>query len=146
MTDVRRPLPRPDEDSEEFWRGCRSHELRMQRCDDCGHIRFRPSPVCPACLSEAFSWERLSGRGVVHSFGVVRRPLVRGFEDLPYVLALVDLDEGPRLTTQIVGCEAAEVAIGMPVEARFDDVTSEITLAMFAPVGGRTGEQEEEPN
>lgn len=133
MSDARRPLPRPDEDSEQFWRGCREQELRMQQCDSCGKVRFRPSAVCPACLAEEFHWQPLSGRGRVHSFGVVHRKLVPGFDDVPYVLALVDLDEGPRMTTQIVGCAPQDVCIDMPVEVQFTEVATDVYLSMFTP-------------
>lgn len=137
MKSANRPLPKPDEDSEPFWTGCRDGKLRMQQCDTCAEIRFRPSAVCPACLSEVFHWQPLSGRGHVHSFGIVHRPLVPGFEDVPYVLALVDLDEGPRMTTQVVGCDVDDVRIDMPVTVMFTEVGPETYLPMFIPAEAR---------
>ena len=137
MTSTSRPLPKPDEDSEPFWRACRDGELRMQQCDACGEVRFRPSAVCSACLSEAFHWQALSGRGQVHSFGVVHRALVPGFDDVPYIVALVDLEEGPRMTTQIVGCDIGDVQIDMPVVVKFTEASTEIHLPVFTPVETR---------
>lgn len=143
MQSASRPLPKPDEDSEPFWTGCRDGELRMQQCDRCGEIRFRPSAVCPACLCEGFHWQALSGRGHIQSFGIVRRALVPGYDAVPYVLALVDLDEGPRMTTQIVGCDVDDVQIGMPVNVTFTEVTPEIHLPMFTPTETRYFKEEE---
>lgn len=129
-----RPLPKPDEDSEEFWRYCTEHQLRMQRCQDCGKVRFRPSIICPSCLSTEFNWDLLSGSAQVYSFVVVHQAMVPGYSEVPYVLALVELDEGPRMTTRIVNCDPSEVSIGSRVQVRFEDVTDTISLPVFALV------------
>lgn len=127
-----KPLPKPDEDTGPFWDACRRHELRMQRCAACGVVRFRPQPVCPACLSVEAEWALLSGRGAIYTYGVVRSPMMPAFAaDVPYILALVQLEEGPRLTTNIVECGPEDVRIGAPVEVIFDDVTPEISLPKF---------------
>lgn len=134
MTGIKRPLPRPDEDSEEFWRYCKEHQLRMQCCGNCGHTRFRPSLVCPKCLSTDATWERLSGLGHIYSFVVVHQPMVPGYDEVPYVLALVDVDEGPRMTTRIIGCDPGDIEIGARVQVAFEDVTDDLSLPVFVLV------------
>lgn len=129
------PLPKPDKDSEVYWEAARRHELVLQQCRACERFRFYPRLVCPQCLSDQFEWRRASGRGVVYSFTVIHRPPFPAFRDrVPYVLALIDLEEGVRMMSNVIGCEPNEVRIGMPVEATFDDVTEEITLPKFKPV------------
>jgi uncharacterized OB-fold protein len=130
----RKPLPRIDEESRGFWEALARHELYFQRCRDCGTKRFYPRPLCPACLSSATEWVRASGRGTVYSFTVTNQNQAPGFrEELPYALAIVELAEGPRLMTNIVGWAPDAVRIGMAVEVVFDDVTPEVTLAKFRP-------------
>lgn len=131
MNTDNRPLPKPDEDSEEFWRYCNEHQLRMQRCQDCGTIRFRPSVICPKCLSSDFTWQLLSGSGQIHSFVIVHQAMVPGYSEVPYVLALVELDEGPRMTTRIVNCDTSEVSIGSRVQVCFEDATDTVSLPVF---------------
>ena len=132
----RKPLPRIDEESRGFWEALARHELYFQRCRDCGTSRFPPRAVCPKCLSSATQWVRASGRATVYSFTVTYQNQAAGFrESLPYVLAVVQLDEGPRMMTNIVGCAPDAVRIGMPVEVEYEDVTPEITLAKFRPLG-----------
>jgi uncharacterized protein len=130
----RKPLPRIDEESRGYWEALQRHELYVQRCRDCGTHRAPPRAVCPSCLSSAVEWVRASGRGTVYSFTVTHQNQAPGFRDeLPYVLAIVELDEGPRLMTNVVECAPDAVRIGLPVEVVYDDVTPEITLAKFRP-------------
>ena len=134
MGDYKKPLPRIDEESRGYWEALGRHELCFQRCRDCATQRFPPRAVCPACLSSATEWVRASGRGTVHSFTVTHQNQAPGFrESLPYVLAVVELEEGPRMMTNVVGCAAQDVRIGMMVEVEFEDATGEITLAKFRP-------------
>ena len=134
MSDYKKPLPRIDEESRGYWEALARHELYFQRCRDCGTNRFPPRVVCPKCLSSATQWVRASGRGTVYSFTVTHQNQAPGFrESLPYVLAVVQLDEGPRLMTNVVGSSPEQVRIGMPVEVVFEDVTPEITLPKFRP-------------
>lgn len=129
-----KPLPKPSPVSQPFWEGTKAHELRLQRCRDCGQHIFYPRSLCPFCLSENLEWVTASGRGKVYSYTVVRRAANPAFQrDVPYVLAIVELEEGPRLTTNIVGCDPEEVRVEMPVRARYEDVTPEITLLKFEP-------------
>ncbi len=135
--EYRKPLPEPSETSRPFWEGVRARELRLQRCRDCGKHVFYPRAICPFCLSEYLEWVTASGKGKVYSHTVVRRAMHPAFrEDLPYVLAIVELDEGPRLTTNIVGVEPEGVRVDMRVRAAYDDVTPDITLLKFEPLLG----------
>jgi len=130
-----KPLPTLSRTSAKFWKAAKRHELCLQRCQDCGHYVVHPRSLCPQCLSSNSRWEKVSGRGTVYSYTVIRRASTPGFEeDVPYVFAIVELDEGPRMATNIVGIEPEKVAIGIKVEAFFDDVTPEITLVKFQPV------------
>lgn len=148
-TEYAKPLPRPTAVSQEFWAAARRHELRLQRCRSCGAHIFYPRAFCPACLSDSLEWTSVSGRGKVYSFTVVRRAMHPAFRpDVPYVLAIVELEEGPRLTTNIVGCDPSDVRVDMPVDVVFDDVTPEVTLVKFQPShlsgeGREAGDQEE---
>jgi hypothetical protein len=131
-----KPLPRIDEESKGFWEACQRHELYVQRCGACGELRHHPRAVCPSCLSDKIDWVRCSGKGMVYAFTVTYQNQAAGFRDeLPYVLAYVDLEEGVRMLTNVVECDPASVHIGMPVEVVFDDVTPEITLPKFKPSG-----------
>ena len=130
----RKPLPRIDEESRGFWEALTRHELYFQRCRDCGTKRLYPRALCTACLSSATEWVRASGRGIVYSFTVTHQNQSPGFRDeLPYVLAIVELEEGPRLMTNVVGCAPDAVRIGLPVQAVFEDVTPEVTLLKVRP-------------
>ncbi len=128
------PLPRPTPESEPFWEACTQHVLQMQRCLACGTVRFPPGNRCSACLSAEAAWQPLSGRGTVYAFTVLRRAYHRGFADrLPYTVAVIALEEGPRLISNVVECDPGAVRVGMPVEVVFDDVAPEVALPRFRP-------------
>ena len=112
--------PQVGDDNQAFWTGGREGELRIIRCNDCGYYIHPPSPRCPKCLSDNVEPSPVSGRGSVYTFTVNRRAWSPGLE-VPYVIAIVQLDEQSdlRLMTNIVGCPADEVAIGMPVQVEF---------------------------
>jgi hypothetical protein len=132
MSEYAKPLPRVTALNRPFWEAARRHELRLQRCVDCARFRYPPSPVCPECLSEESEWARVSGRGTVTTWVVFHRKYFESFAaDLPYHVVQVQLDEGPRLTANVVDVPNDEMHIGMPVETVFDDVTPEITLVRF---------------
>jgi uncharacterized OB-fold protein len=135
MADYKKPLPRVDEESRGYWEALARHELYFQRCRSCGTKRFPPRAVCPACLSSSTEWVRATGKGTVYTFTVTHQNQAPGFRDeLPYVFAIVELAEGVRVVTNVVGCPPDAVRIGMPVEVVFEDVTPEITLPKFRPV------------
>lgn len=129
-----KPLPQPSPISLPYWSAAKRHQLALQRCSSCEQFIFYPRAICPHCGSEDLVWRDASGRGSVYTFTVARRPTMRPFEpDVPYVIAIVELEEGPRVTTNIVGCAPESVRIGMAVQAAFDDVTPEVTLVKFRP-------------
>lgn len=136
MAKYSKPLPRIDEESKGFWEACQRHELYIQRCGACRSYRYYPRAVCPGCLSSDTEWVRSSSRGTVYTFTVTYQNQTPGFRDeLPYVLAYVELEEGVRLLTNVIGCLPEDVRIGMPVEVDFEDATAEVTLPKFRPVG-----------
>lgn len=133
MSEYIKPLPKPSPASLPFWEAARRHELTLQHCAKCGAFVYYPRYRCPTCFSEDLEWRPVSGRGKVYSYTVVRRASTRSFGDGPYVLAIVELDEGPRITTNIVA-PPEQVRVDMPVTVYFDDVTPERTLVKFKPV------------
>lgn len=136
MTDYKKPLPAITTLNEPYWHGLRRRELKMPKCNDCGEIWYPPSPFCPLCWSRSFTWQQLSGRGKVNSWVVFHQAYFSSYkEDIPYNVAEVELEEGPRLLTNLVGIANEDITIGMPVEIVYDDVTDEVTLAKFRPTG-----------
>ena len=129
----RRPLPVPTPETAHFWEGARHGELRLQRCDDCRTVIFPPRPFCPACASRAVSVFVASGRGRLDSYVISHRPHP-AFEG-PYAIALVALEEGPRLMTNIVDCAQTPEALvlDMPLEVVFAPQNDEISLPLFRP-------------
>jgi len=140
MSDApRKPLPRINAVTAPFWRAAAERRLRMPRCKACAAFVWPPRPSCGECGGEHFDWTDLRGRGQVYSFTVIRQvvggPAAKAFEpDLPYVVAWIDLDEGPRFTSNIVGCPIEVVSIGMAVEVTFEQASLEIWLPKFKPV------------
>jgi uncharacterized OB-fold protein len=127
-----RPLPTIDDDNRPFWDGARAGELRMQKCCGCGHIRYPISELCPQCLSGEFEWQRLSGRGKVFSTIVFHQIYHAAFAgEAPYNVSLIQLDEGPRMFSNVVGVPPSEVKVGDVVEAVFEPLTEDVTLPRF---------------
>jgi uncharacterized OB-fold protein len=127
-----KPLPRIDDRNRPHWAGNLSGELRVQRCDDCSALRFPASRWCPNCLSESTSWIKTSGKGKVWSWCVFHRAYFKGFEpDLPYAVVLVELAEGPRIYSNLIGVPRDKIRIGMPLRAVFDKVTDDVALLKF---------------
>ncbi len=133
MFQIDKPLPMPTEDTEPYWQGTRAGELRAQRCTGCGHLRWPPAAVCPRCLSSQHEWTRLSGRGKVYSWIVVHKSQHPAFWGDPFNVAIVELDEGPRLHTNLVDVALEDIRIGLAVEAVFEKQDDEITLPRFRP-------------
>ena len=126
------PLPRPTSMSQPYWDGCREGELRVQRCNDCQTHVFIPQPACTSCFSEALEWVATSGRGSVYSYTIVHRPQRPQFK-VPYVVAIVELEEGFHMLTNLIGVDPDTVRIGMAVEAEFVERSEAITLPYFRP-------------
>ena len=130
-----RPLPEPSPATAPYWEACKAHKLLLQQCVTCGHIQFYPRSLCTACMSDELEWLVARGTGTVYSYSTVHRALLPGFEeDIPYVVAMIELDEGVRLLSQIVGCEPEEVCIGLAVGVVFEEVQEGVVLPMFRPL------------
>jgi uncharacterized protein len=130
-------LPQPTPETQPYWDGCKAHELRIQFCTDCQAFFFYPRALCPTCLGTSLEWRTVSGKGTLLTYVLSARP-APGFEnELPYAIAIVQLDEGPHMMTNIVNTEIApeNLPAGMPVEVVFEDVSDTITLPKFQPVG-----------
>jgi uncharacterized OB-fold protein len=133
----KRPIPESTPETEEFWAGARRGELRIQRCNACGKAYFFPRPFCPHCSSKDVAWFTASGRGKLYSYVINHRPAY-GFQDYaPYVIAVVQLDEGPRMMTNIIGVEPTpeNLPIDLPVEVTWEKQDDVITLPIFRPIG-----------
>ena len=123
MAEFQHPKPAANWETRAYWEGCGRHELVLQRCRQCQTVQHRPRAVCAGCLGNDIEHFVASGRGSVYTYTITHQNGVPPFRDaLPYVLAYVDLEEGPRLMTNIVDCEPGQVAIGMPVVVDFQDV------------------------
>ena len=134
MTDpARKPLPHPSPESLPFWEGARAGKLILPRCNACGRFWFPPSQRCRHCLSADFAWRECAGEGRIYSFVVYHRLYHPGFEnDVPYVVGIVELDEGPRLLTNIIGTPWEDIRCDMRVRVVFEDTGSGITIPKFA--------------
>jgi uncharacterized protein len=138
MSSYVKPLPQPDPVTAPFWESVKAHAMKLQRCNDSGKFFFYPRGMSPFTLSDNISWEPVSGRGVIHAFTIVHNQRAPGFADeVPYVVAMIELDEGVRLMSNVIDVEPDpdHVEIGMPVEIVYDDVTDEVTLPKFRPAG-----------
>jgi uncharacterized protein len=134
VTAVAKPLPPPSEALVPFLDAAKNGVLVVQRCGDCGERRFPAREICSACLSRNASWEPVSGKGKVFSFYVMHQVYHPAFaSEVPYAVVIVELDEGPRLTTNVVGCRPDEIAIGMPVAVAFEERSPEVSLPVFRP-------------
>jgi len=136
MAESKRPIPRPTPETAHFWAGTQRGELRLQKCDDCAHVYFPPRPFCPACSSRSVTDFAASGRGYLDSYVINERP--HPAFDGPYSIALVRLEEGPRLMTNIVGCAQTPEALelDMALQVTFEQVAEDIALPLFEPAGG----------
>ncbi|MBF6600278.1 MAG: Zn-ribbon domain-containing OB-fold protein [Dehalococcoidia bacterium] len=134
MTTTPLPVPEADDESREFYDGARRHQLMLMRCRSCGAWRLPSRPRCPDCWSTETEWVRASGRGVLHSFGIMHQKLHPAFADrTPYQFAVVELAEGPRIVSQVVGVAEDELRLEMPLQAVFDDVSDDATVVRFGP-------------
>ena len=126
------PRPQPTHDNAPFYEAARRGELRFQRCAACGVFLHYPRPTCPECLSREFSWEKVSGRGTVYTWTIVRGPTLPAFQDqLPYNVVDVLLEEGVHFVSQVLDCPSEDLRAGLPVEAVFVPASDEITLVKF---------------
>jgi uncharacterized protein len=125
-------LPVPDPLTQPFWDSLKAHRVQLQRCEACHTFIYYPRAVCPTCMSNALVWTDVSGKGVIHAFTIPHRHPNPAFQP-PYVVVLVELDEGVRMLSNLVEVEPVPeaVPIGAPVEIVYDDVSEAITLPRF---------------
>ena len=133
-----RPIPPTSPLTEPYWEAARRGEFALQSCEACGDRPFPPRANCPGCGSPKLSWGTASGRGTVYSYTVAHRAPHPVFsEQLPLVVAIVELEEGPRMVTNLVDCDPADLQVGMAVEARFEPIDdSDVVLPVFTPSRG----------
>jgi uncharacterized OB-fold protein len=130
-----RPAPVPEPEAAEYWAAARDGRLLVQRCGTCGHTQLYARDRCLACRGPV-SWEEASGKGTIYTFTVIRQNYARPFKAwMPYVVALVDLAEGPRLMTNVVGVDPDDVRVGMAVRAKFETVSDDAGIVLFEPDG-----------
>lgn len=134
MTTARYDLPTPDETTEEFWAATAEGKLLIKNCRDCGRFHAYPRPFCPHCWSEHVDWIEASGRASLYTFSIVRQNDLPPFREwLPYVAAVVELEEGPRLMTNIIDCPVDDVRIGMALDFTTRPA-EEFAVPVFRPV------------
>jgi hypothetical protein len=128
-----KPIPEPDESSAPFWEGSLKGELRLMRCSVCNTVRLPSRKHCDQCLSDEYEWVVASGKGTLRTFGIMHQRYHPGFADeLPYVVAIVELEEGPRLPTNLVEMGDRDPTVGMPLEITWDKY-DDVALPKFRP-------------
>jgi len=136
MVEYNKPLPAILEEDKPFWEAAKRGELVAQKCQQCGSFRKELLPssiVCPNCLSMDYEWTPLKGTGQVYSFVVFHRSFIPAFqEEAPYNVIIAQLDEGPLLMSNIIGCQNEDIRVGMPIQAVFDQVTEDVSLPRFS--------------
>ncbi|MBS1677753.1 MAG: OB-fold domain-containing protein [Actinobacteria bacterium] len=130
------PLPLIDVGNQSFWQGTAAGELRLQACEQCGEFRYPPAPACWNCHAMGGTWTAVSGKGFVYSWVIAHHAAHPGAADLvPYNIVIVELEEGPRLVSNLVDCPNEEIEAGLPVEALFEEVSDDVTLPRFRRSG-----------
>ena len=127
-----RPIPEVSPALAPYFAAAHAGRLVVQRCTGCGALRFPPRELCSACLATEAAWQEVSGRGEIFSYYVMHQIYHPGFAaEVPYAVVVVKLEEGPKLTSNVVDCPLDEIAIGMPVEVVFEELSPEVTLPKF---------------
>ena len=133
---MRFDLPTPDLEQQPYWDAARDGRLLVRRCDACGAHHFYPRPFCPTCWSPDVSWVEASGRATLYTYSVVHTNDLPPFpERVPYVAEIVELDEGPRMMTNVEGCEPETLSIGMALDVAFRAISDDVTIPVFRPAG-----------
>ena len=129
---MRFDLPQPDLDTQPFWDACREGRFLVRHCGGCGRDHYYPRSFCPSCWSEDVSWKEASGRATLYTYSVVHVNDLPPFgERVPYVAAVVDLEEGPRVMTNVEGVEFGDLAVGMALEVDFKAISDDVTIPVF---------------
>jgi uncharacterized OB-fold protein len=132
MPEYNKPIPVPSAESQAYWDGLRDRKLLMPRCDACGKYWFPPSLLCPHCNATKWTWTSTSGRGRIFSYVVYHRVYHPGFADeVPYAVAVIELDEGPRMVSNVIGIAPDKLACDLRVEVVYQPITDTITLPKF---------------
>lgn len=130
--DLTKPYPAPTQETEPFWQGLRNEKVLLQRCDDCGKWIFYPRSNCPSCLSTKLTWHQVSGEGTLYTFTVTHQATAPHFVDeVPQLIAMIDLNEGVRLTSTLVADESEKLKVGAKVTPVFDHVNDQVTLLRY---------------
>lgn len=130
--DLTKPYPIATPVTEPFWRGLQNEQVQIQRCDDCGAWIFYPRSNCSNCLSENLTWHTISGEGTLHTYTVTQQPTAPHFADeVPQIIAMIDLDEGVRLTTTLVHNSDIAIEVGARVKPVFDHVNDNVTMLRY---------------
>jgi len=132
----KKPIPVPQGESDYYWEKAKEEELWLRKCNECQEAYFYPRDISPCCFSKDTSWIQASGRAKLFTYGIVHRAPHAGFvDDVPFVTAIVQLEEGPKMATNIVIDDPTpeKLQIDMPLEVVFDSITDEITLPKFKP-------------
>jgi uncharacterized OB-fold protein len=128
-------FPVPTKETARYWEGCRNHELLIQQCAECRLYQFYPRIICTGCMSAQVEWVQASGRGKVISFTIMHRAISHAYAiEAPYVIALIKLDEGPTMMSNIVQLDPENVVVGMTVEVVFEDWSENISIPKFRPI------------
>ncbi len=128
----KKPLPSLNADNMPFWDGCKVHQLKFQKCSVCGYVRWPASILCPQCHSTDTEWIAASGKGKVYTFVVFHHVYHKAFEnEIPYVTAVIKLEEGPHLLSNIIDCDPNEVNCDMPVQVKWEDVGEGFSIPKF---------------
>ncbi|GIU87498.1 MAG: hypothetical protein KatS3mg009_2013 [Acidimicrobiia bacterium] len=137
---MRFDLPTPDAETQPFWDACREGRFLLRHCGACGRHHHYPRPFCPFCWSEDVTWTEASGRATLYTYSVVRQNDLPPFpERVPYVAAIVELAEGPRVMTNLEGVEPEAIEIGMDLEVDFRPISDDVTIPVFRPAGTAAG-------
>jgi uncharacterized OB-fold protein len=135
MNEYAKPIPDCKDGTRPYWDACKQHRLVLPKCRSCDEVYFFPDDFCPCCLSEDIQWIEASGKGRIHTYSVVERPPSPRFsDDVPYIVAIIELEEGPRMMSNILEIAHEDIRIDMLVEVVFEDVTENVTIPKFRPV------------
>ncbi|HEX2227405.1 MAG TPA: Zn-ribbon domain-containing OB-fold protein [Candidatus Binatia bacterium] len=136
--EIQKPLPEITPVNKPFWDAAKAGKLMMQKCQNCGTWVFCPRPVCGECASDKLEWVEVSQKGKIFAFTIIREVVgtaLAGFApDIPYVTAWVDLEDGPRICSNVIGSPIDQIKIDMPVEVVFEDAGAGVTLPKFRPL------------
>ena len=134
MSTVRFDLPTPEGDTSEWWEAAEEERLLVRHCLDCGEYSYYPRPFCPKCWSEHVEWYQASGKATLYTWSVIYSNDMPPFKDrVPYVAAVVDLEEGPRMMTNVIDTPFDDLRVGMDLAVRFMPISDDFTIPVFVP-------------